>query len=192
MADLASVLADAENPAYVRSASAKILLRQDLTRRLAELQAEFEAAVSDTAMAQTDEGRRVAKEITALKAEIDEAKVEFRFHNIGRRAWADLLLKHPPTKEQARTLKVDHNPETFPIAAIAASCVEPEGMDEAAVKRLEAALTDSQFTALWAAAVEANIGGDAPKADLLSGLIARLSGQSGTTAVSEESPEASS
>lgn len=180
---LDEVLAAAENPAYVRVATARILLRQDLIAKHAALEAELAAAIArDATVNERDRAPEVAKQIEVVEAEIDEAKVEFRFRNIGRRAWADLLAKHPPTKEQAKTHRVDHNPETFPLAAIAASCTAPEGIDLAAVKRLEAAITDAQFTALWRACVDANMGGVEDPKSVTAGSILQMSERSGRTA----------
>lgn len=195
---ISDILAEAENPAYVRVVTARVLLRQDLARRHAELEAKLQAAVErDVAtaagsLADPVTATDVAAELRALEAEMDAARAEFRFRSIGRRAWADLIAKHPPTKKQAQELRVDHNPDTFPMAAMAASCVEPAGTDEDALRRLEAVMTDTQFTELWRACVDANVGGvDGPKS-LLAGSIARASEQSASTAVNAGSLAASS
>lgn len=195
MADLSldEVLSQAENPSYVRVATARVLLRQDLVAKHAELSDELEAAIQrDATVNERDRAPDIAKQIEALDAEIAAAKVEFRFRSIGRRAWADLLAKHPPTKQQAKEQRVDHNPLTFPLAAIAASCVLPEGIDLDAVKRLEASLTDAQFTALWRACIDANMGGTEDPKSLTAGLIRQVSERSGRTPASEGSLAASS
>lgn len=189
------VLQQAEsNPRIV---SARVLLRQDLSVRHAELDAELNTSLTRDALGSSiaDGGlpRGLADEIAALEAEIESAKVEFKFRAVGRRAWADLLAKHPPTKQQvAADRRATFNPETFPIAAIAACCCEPEGIDEAAVRRLEDALSDAQFSILWDACVDANLGGGVTPKSLLAGRILQASGRSGTTAASEEFPAASS
>lgn len=190
MADRAldEILAQAENPLYVRTQTAKVLLRQDLVARHRELEAELAAAIArDHTTNDLDRAPVIAQQIADLQDEMEAAKVEFRFRNVGKKAWADLLAAHPPTKEQladelarskANGVKprlLDHNPATFPIAALAASCEAPV-MDEAAVLRLEAALTDTQFTALWVACIDANIGGDVPKS-LAAGQILRANGR---------------
>lgn len=195
MADLSldEVLSQAENPSYVRVATARVLLRQDLVAKHAELSDELEAAIQrDATVNERDRAPDIAKQIEALDAEIAAAKIEFRFRSIGRRAWADLLAKHPPTKQQAKEQRVDHNPLTFPLAAIAASCVLPEGIDLDAVKRLEASLTDAQFTALWRACIDANMGGTEDPKSLTAGLIRQVSERSGRTPASEGSLAASS
>lgn len=192
---LDEILSQAENPEYVRRATARVLLRQDLIARHAELEAELQHAVTRDALTNDpDRAPGIRDEILALEAEMKAAEAEFVFKSVGRKKWADLLAKHPPTKAQAaadrRTL---FNPETFPIAAIAASCASPEGMDEAAVRRLEAGLSDAQFSLLWNACIDANLGGgDLPKSILAAGLTRLTSEPSATTAAPEESPEASS
>lgn len=184
---LDDILAEAEDPAYVRVATVKVLLRQDLVTRHAQLEGELAAAIArDAKTNDPDRAPDIAQQIDDLQGEMEAAKVEFRFRNIGRKAWADLLAAHPPEK-QHKELKTDHNPETFPIAAIAASCSEPAGVDEGAVRRLEAALTDSQFTSLWRACIDANLGGvDVPKS-LVAGRILQVNGRSANTAVLEAS-----
>lgn len=192
---LSDILSQAEaNP---RTVAVKVLLRQDLATRHAELSAELDASLTREALSTSlgDGGspRRLAEQISALEAEIEDAKVEFKFKAAGRRAWADLLAKHAPTKQQvAADKRVTFNPETFPIAAIATCCIVPEGIDEAAVHRLEDVLSDAQFSLLWNACVDANLGGgDSPKS-LAAGRILQASSRSATTAASGESPEANS
>jgi hypothetical protein len=189
------LLAEAENPDYVRVATAKVLLRQDLVTRHADLEAELTTAI--TYDATTNEANRapaLARELAALEAEMDAAQVEFRFANVGKKAWADLLKDHPPTKEQiALDKRIDHNPATFPIAAIAMSCRNPK-MDEDEVRRFEAVLTDAQFTALWRACLDANLGGTGIPKSVAAGRILRLNGQYANSAsvVAEPFAEATS
>lgn len=177
---LTEILAQAENPSYVRVSTARVLLRQDLVARHAELEEALAAAITrDANTNERDQAPIISQQIVDLQAEMEAAKVEFRFRSIGKRGWADLLAKHPPSKAQlaewaaAKQKPADHNPATFPIAAIAASCTIPEGMDEDAVRRLEAALTDSQFTALWRAAIDANLGGVEDPKSMAAGQILR-------------------
>ena len=191
---LGEVLAQAENPEFVRTATARVLLRQDLVARHSQLETELTVArANDYTTNDPDRAPAIAQQIADLEAEMQAETVEFKFAAIGKKAWADLLAANPPTKEQladelsrakasgTKPRLLDMNPETFPIAAIAASCKQPAGVDEAAVKRLEAALTDAQFTALWMACIEANIGGgDVPKS-LAAGQILRVNGQSATS-----------
>lgn len=79
--------------------------------------------------------------IETLRPARDEATVELRFRSIGRQAYENLILEHPPTeknKREAKRLGIPEptfNPDTFPPAIIAASLVEPE-MSEESVEEL--------------------------------------------------------
>ena len=193
MASIEDILAQAENPAYVRVATARVLLRQDLLAEHARLDAELtQAIVDDERENRIPVAPQLMCALDELEAEIDAAKVEFRFRAIGKRPWADLLKQHPPTKDQQRA-GLDHNPETFPAAAIAASCVEPTlTVDEA--ERLERALNASQFDVLWAKCIDANIGGTSDPKSSAAGLIRRANARSASsaTAADEQSLAASS
>lgn len=140
-------------------------------------------------LAGSDEAHELADELAVLEARMDAASAPFTFRSIGRQAWRRLIGEHPPTREQARQ-GLDHNPDTFPVAAIAASCVAPE-ITVADVERLEAALNYAQFDKLWAGCLEANLGGGAtPKS--VAGSILRSSAALASTAAREVSRAASS
>lgn len=87
----------------------------------------------------------------------------FTFRSIGRRAWRKLHSEHPPT-ESDRSQGADFNTETFPVAAMVASCVEP-GLTPAQAEKLTAILPEGEFDRLWGAVLLANlVGADAKKA----------------------------
>lgn len=206
MADslLDEFLAEAEDPDHIRIVTAKVLLRQDLVRRHEELERQLAAAIArDATSNERKEAPIISQQILDLQDEMEAAQREFKFKNIGRKAWADLMRDHPPTKEQLQAeveaakesgrkpQHYDHNPETFPIAAIAATSHSPK-MNEDDVRRFEATMTDAQFMQLWRACFTANIGGaDVPKS-LAAGQILRLNGQYANTAALEGSLAASS
>ncbi len=193
MASLDDILAQAENPSFVRVSTARILLRQDMLARHAELDAALNKALEDDGRHNRPaESPRLKDEIQALEVGIEAAKVEFRFRSIGKRAWADLLAAHPPTKPQ-RTAdpRIDHNPRTFPVAAIAASCVDP-AMTVDDVKRLDVALPPTLFDVLWARCIDANVGGAESPKSMAAGVIARLSERSASTPAPAASPVPSS
>lgn len=182
------ILAVAENPAYHRVATARILLRQDLfdehERRHAAL---AQAITDDERLNRIPQAPRLADELQAFEAEIDAERVEFRFRSVGAQAWAALLAKYPPTKDQLKAYpRAEYNPVTFPAAAVAASCVEPAmTLDQA--KALEAAINQAAWEQLFARACDANVGGvENPKSDL-AGFVRRLSGGSGGSVPSTES-----
>ena len=197
---IGDILATAENPAYVRVSTARILLRQDLHDRHRKLEAELAAAMErdrqhsgDRPISDIAEAPPLAEKLVAFQDETADQWVEFRFRSIGHRAWADLLAAHPPTRDQSRAAPlVDFNPDTFPVAAIAASCVEPEmTVDEA--QRLDRALNQTQFDTLWTAVLDANMGGGSdPKSVLAAGLTARRNGHSGAPHTTTGSLAASS
>lgn len=90
--------------------------------------------------------KRAQEEADKARAEIraDEGVVEVVIRSIGRGRWEKLKEAHPPTdaqkakaKEQAgEEMVLEFNPETFPIAAIAASCESPK-------------LTEDDVRAIW-------------------------------------------
>lgn len=82
----------------------------------------------------------------------------FTFQAIGRRAWRELLAQHPPTAAQLELdAGLEYDPDTFPAAAIAAACVEPEGVTADAMAELEERLSIGQFGRLWTACLAANV-----------------------------------
>lgn len=72
-----------------------------------------------------------------------EGAVEVVMRSVGRGRWEKLKEKHPPTEEQIEEVRkqapdavLPYNHETFPVAAIAASCSQPE-------------LTEEQVQEIW-------------------------------------------
>lgn len=206
------VLADAENPDHRRTAPARILVRQDLAAEVDRLNAELEEAVLADHEAAATAGidhvasaPAIAQQVRDLAVAVKEHEVEFTFVSIGRRGWSDVRLANPPTDEQAAESRgLDHDPETFPVAACAASWLDPDhpgwvfalGAEYeqrlAIFQRLERTLNDTQFRILYAAALEANTGYATPKASRIAGLVLARNSPSASTAAPEESPDLSS
>jgi hypothetical protein len=189
------ILATTENPAYVRVATARVLLRQDLAARHEELDAQLTAAMEAdgrlTGIGDAPQSPAVAEQVRALEAEMESLTVPFRFRALSKRVWSDLIAQHPPTKDQTRAHpQLDHNPETFPVAAVAASCIDPAMTLEQA-QRLETSLNQSQWGRLWAACLDANVGVDAPKS-VAAGMLRRLNGASERPLTTTAFPAASS
>lgn len=193
MASIDEILAVAEDPDHRRTATVRILLRQDLTARHTELDQQLAAAIVDDGRLNRDPvAPELAQQLADLETELDDARVAFTVRAVGRRAWADLLAQHPPTQQQRNhNPHLDHNPETFPIAALAASAIDPVITVDAA-RRLEAALNTAQFQLLWQAVLDVNVGGGGLPKSRTAGLILRASGGSVTTAAPEESLDPSS
>lgn len=169
-------------------ATARVGFRQDLWDEHARLEAELVEALQDDSL--DSPAAVVAERVKALEAEIEEGEAAFTVQSIGRQAWTKLLGEHPPTDEH-KALGSDHNPETFPPAALAASAVEPKLSVETAQAMFDE-LNIAQWNRLWNAVLTANIGGgDGPKSALATA-VAQRSVPSSTTASLEESPAPSS
>lgn len=178
-----------------RTAEARVLrVRVDLRERHAALEAELKAALETDARENREPlAPQLAEQLAELEAEIEQAEtVVFRFRSIGTRKWLDLLAEHPPTKDQLRQKQgLDHNPLTFPVAAVAASSDEPK-LTVAQARALESNLDLSEWEKIWQATLAANLGGDGSPKSVLAGTILRLRERSATTAASEESLDPSS
>lgn len=164
---------------------ARICIRFDLLTRHAALDSELAAATTD------NHRRTLARDIVDLEAEIEASEKVFEFVDIGGR-WLDLIGKHPPTREQlAADESLDHNPETFPVAAVAAASSSPKLTLEQ-VQRMRSVLQFTQWQKLWVATLNANLGMAMAPKSLLAGVIHRMNGASETTPALEESLAASS
>lgn len=172
-------------------ATARVGFRQDLWDRHARLEAELSDAIRGDSTENRDPlAPGVVDQIEALEAEIRAGEQEFTFESIGRQAWTKLLAEHPPSAEH-RDLGSDHNPETFPPAAVAASSAEPKVSVETATEMFNR-LNIAQWTRIWSAVLTANLGGgESPKSVMATVVRQRLE-PSSTTAVPEGSLEASS
>lgn len=190
MASIGDILEVAEDPAYHRVATAKVFaVPQALSDEHAELSALLPTLISDDIDAHPDKAATVDR-LTELEEIMDAATIDFRFRGIGHRAWADLLRAHPPTKAQlAVDRNLDHNPETFPYAAMAASCIDPV-MTVDDVKRLDASpLIDVRaWNELWTACIKANVVAANPKS--LAAALHRSNVASSQRPTTTESPEA--
>lgn len=178
------ILAEAENPAHARIESAFILQRQDLQIRYDELQGELRAARRRSDSISNGFSAELERQVAELEAEMAEALIEYRFKNIGHRAWADLLAEHPPSEEQrAANRLADHNPDTLKPAVMAKACVEPDGATVAFFNRLSEVYSPDQFEVLWLACYKANMGA--------SGLPKALTATRGQTLQANEPSESS-
>ncbi len=185
-------LADVVAQAKPRTSSVRLCLRGDLVQEHERLEHELaEARRSDEDSNEPDRAPDIARRIVDIERQMREDGTEFVFRAIGKTAWSDLLAKHPPTKDQ-RDLKLDHNPETFSVAAVAASLTEPADADLDVVEELSAVLSIGQWAKLWSACVQANIGGEMPGESSAASAVLRSFDQSSTTARHAASLAASS
>lgn len=196
-----------------------VVLDTDAADRIVRAQEAIDRvkSVRDRA-AQAEEDRLNKPRTEAAQADLDEAEVElaaaeqaaadklyeFRLTSIGSLAWENLVNMHPPTKKQRTDLgkALDYNPDTFPIAAVAAclsdvvypdGTVEPTGhdvvdddgeIDEVALKEAVAAvrrtikthLKHGHWQQVWGAAMRVNVGASQVPSSLRGSKQARSSG----------------
>ncbi len=194
MASIDDILAAAADPSHGREAVARILLRQDLRARHAELDAELskEMAEYDADITKPEHVHDLAARVAAVEDEMAAAEIVFRFRAMRYVDWMQLIAAHPPTKQQrTENQYLDHNPDTFQPEALAASCVDPVMSVEQAVAMRDA-LPFDLYTVLWGTCASVSRGGDALPKSRVAGLILRRNGTSGTIAAPEESLAASS
>lgn len=193
------ILAIAKDPAYAAEEVAKIaLVPKALRDEHAAKDARLQEIIKNRDTVDTPtEQIELAHRLKEIQDEIDANTETFRFRCIGRRAWADLQRKHPPTPEQINHNKkvapdqmLDHNVDTFPYEAMSLSCVEPE-MTIEQVRELETVVDQAEWITLWSACWRVNMASPVPKS-VAAGLILRRNGSSVTTPVNTESLAASS
>ncbi len=175
-----------------RTDSVRVCMRGDLVAEIARLEQQMaRQQVADERTNTPDLAPEIARRILDLQAEAAAHEREFVFTAIGQRAWSALLADHPPTDEQ-RKAGADHNPETFPYEAVAASCTSVAGGTGQDVRRLADRLSLGDWTRIWNCCLAVNLGGTVlPKCAGATALL-QPSGPSSTTAHPEGSPAASS
>jgi hypothetical protein len=198
MTDITQVLAGIKP----RETRVRICLRGDLLALHEQLTAEFAAArEGDQSENRHPLAPQVAARISDVEEEMRASEVEFHLIGLGRRAWSDLLRSYPPrnasddedlTDAQLKAdEQVGYDADRFPLAAVAASCQDPQMSVEQA-ESLAERLNDGQWRQLWRAAVDVNmVGIDVPKFGAAYAALSSTAPKSGTP-LSTESPEASS
>lgn len=131
------------------------------------LMEDVEKPVEISADASKEERKAWEQTWSAYEVAVKEATERFSFRSLGRKPYDELVFAHPPTEEQrARAKKQgadepDFNPDTFPPALLAASCISHDhtieqwqsicdGDDD------EGAWNMGEVTALFLTALEAN------------------------------------
>ena len=167
-------------------------------RALVKKHAELERAIIDRtkdteSLAGDSVSRDMAEGLRELERRIDAQTKTYRFRAVSRRRWRALLAEHHPTKKQ-RDEGHDFNPETFPVAAIAACSVDPKlTVDDVNALEDDETFSTGDFELLWNGVLAANLGvvSETPKSVLATAIL-RTNGASSTTAAPGGSPEASS
>jgi len=173
-----------------RTVDVPVCLGGDLLTAHEQAAVELQQALdADDGLVGTDEVRAAAEKVTEIEEQLEEQTVTFRLRALSRKEWADLLAKFPPSVEQRRAGH-DADPDLFPVAAIAASIVEPE-MTEDEFRRLSESplLTFGDFQKLFLAVMRLNVPPTtAPKLAAATELL-RLNGPSSTTPAAEGFPD---
>lgn len=168
----------------------RVCLRGDLSAQIEELRGRWQDAASDniTGMAGPD-AAVLYDQIALLEQESAESEQEFLLRAMGATAWRRLVAEHPPDGDDVDAWRWDL--ETFPPAALAASCVDPPmTVDQATT--LADMLSNGQWGKLWGACLTVNVGEDVhPKRFWAATGGPRITGQRSTTAVPEGSLTAS-
>lgn len=118
-----------------------------------------EAAARGDAQAEPVVAARAERD--AARAALDGSTVWLVFRAVGRKAYDQLVRDHPPTEEQLAEKRDPGTPtpawnlDTFPVALIAASCVEPAMTVEEA-QTIWDEWNGGEIADLWMAALRAN------------------------------------
>lgn len=153
----------------------RISFRGDLIAELQRLERDLHrAVVEDQDSNDPDQAPAIARRLLELQEELRASERPFVFASIGDTAWGKLRDLHQPTEAQiaAAGYRPDHDPDTFPVAAMAASLIDPDGVTEDGIRRLREKLNDGQWDVLWGACLAANRGvGTLPKSESASAVI---------------------
>lgn len=145
-------------PTLVRTS---ICLDSELVLEIDRLTEQFEREKTlDEQMNRTPVAPGLAERIVQLRGQAKDAEVEFVFASIGRKAYTDLRLAHPASKEQEdnASATLGWDPDTFPPALLALSVVEPTGTTAAWWARKYDEWGTGQITRLWGACMAAQGG----------------------------------
>lgn len=139
--------------------SIRLCLDGALMAEIEDLDAELtQARETDAIENRNPQAPAIAARIIELTEQARAKQVEFRFQSLGRRPWRDLVAEHPPTDED-KAARAEFNRDTFPIAAMVASCIAPTGATEKKFLKLAETLTEDQWGLLWVTCHVANTGG---------------------------------
>lgn len=92
-------------------------------------------------------------ELAKARAAAAGKRVTVHLRELGNRRWKDLIWLIPPTQQQRERLgpKTDHNPELFPVVAIAFSLVDVEQDEDGQLRVVGPAVDQEQLDRLDAA-----------------------------------------
>jgi len=144
----------------------------DLADAYQEAQAKVQECRTKVAMRVTGEQASVAAEelrvaeaeLAEIRTKVEKASVTLRMRAIGRKAYQTLLEQHPPTPEQIKMI-VDEggepgdlmfNPDTFPVALMAATCIDPPMTLDEAREFMDEICNNAENVTVFMAAMEVN------------------------------------
>lgn len=158
----------------------------DLVTRHAQLMADLNDLSQEGSLGGNKKAAALLAELETVEAEQEQATLVVKVSSVGRRAWADALRAHPPRPEDKG---LDHNPDTFPVAAVALAT----GVPVEQIEVLAEQLPPGEWRKLWDAAVHVNVA-PMPHPKVPAGVteLVRASGRSSTSRRSKASPAASS
>ncbi|MFI6813773.1 hypothetical protein ACIBG7_15235 [Nonomuraea sp. NPDC050328] len=140
-----------------------ICMRGDLQAQWEELEQRLEflrRQPKNDSLGAVDPTRVVAEQMEALRTEMKEHVRVFLLRAKTRKEWSDLIKLHPPRKEDGAGAAF--NPETFPVAALAACSVRPRMTEEQAGRVIDQ-ITAGQWNELWGKVAALNAGsGEVP------------------------------
>lgn len=177
-----------------REVTETISTREDLVGRIRDARRRVtEALAYDREHNTPDTAPAVKAELEQLAADYEAGKVTFTFRSLPHDQWMDLHAQHPPTQED-KLVGRDYNAATFPVAAMAASCVEPDGVTEDKIRELASVLAHGPFQALFEACMAANLAVEDESIPFSAAAIGAILdfAPNSTTAANEGSPTPSS
>jgi hypothetical protein len=134
-------------------------------RRIAEIAATGQPDIDIRGLVEAEDAqglRPLQDAVTAALADLDDATVWFTFQSLGRRAFADLVARHPPAEEDHDAAgrmggQAAYNLETLAPELVLLSCVRPV-LSPALVERIfdGGEFNEAEIAQLAAAALDAN------------------------------------
>ncbi len=165
--------------AQPRTDKVRICARGDLVAAHAEAVAALQSVMGGDDSLEGADTTDAAAAVVAVEEEMEAATVTFTVASVSRHRWANLLAKHPPSAQDRRAGH-DHDPEQFPVAAVA-ECVTDPDLSPLQAKQLADVLPPGEWNKLWIAALTLNITGTPnPKLAAATELL-QANGQSSTT-----------
>lgn len=133
----------------------RLLLDGRLSAALADARTRLAEATARSRTLEDPELEAAQGDFDRLQADAAAAEREFVFDALPATQWDRLLVQNAPTAAQKKDEpRLGWNPDTFPAAAMAASCSQP-GMTPDQAQQLIDRLSTGQFTALWQAVLRA-------------------------------------